>query len=81
VDYTEFIAAALQKDLLLKRENLKSAFRMFDVDGDGTVTKDELKEVFGVASRGEEVWDEIMGEVDKNNDGLITYEEFEEAMM
>ena len=81
MDYTEFIAAALQKDLLLKRENLKSAFRMFDVDGDGTVTKDELKEVFGVASRGEEVWDEIMGEVDKNNDGLITYEEFEEAMM
>jgi len=81
VDYTEFIAAAMQKDLMLKRENLKGAFRMFDVNGDGTVTKDELKEVFGGASRGEDVWDQIMDEVDKNNDGEISYEEFEDAMM
>ena len=71
VDYTEFIAAAMQKDLMLKRENLKSAFRLFDVNGDGTVTKDELKAVFGGASRGEDVWDQIMNEVDKNNDGKI----------
>ena len=81
VDYTEFIAAAMQKDLMLKRENLKSAFRLFDVNGDGTVTKDELKAVFGGASRGEDVWDQIMNEVDKNNDGEISYEEFEDAMM
>ena len=43
VDYTELIAAALQKEMLLKRENLRNAFRMFDVDGDGRVTRDELK--------------------------------------
>ena len=56
---------------------------MFDTDGDGTVTKDELKEVFGgghVSQRGEAVWDEIMNEVDKNNDGVISFEEFENAM-
>ena len=48
VDYTEFIVAALQKDLMLKRDNLRGTFRMFDIDGDGKITKDELKEVFGV---------------------------------
>ena len=56
---------------------------MFDVDGDGSVSKDELKLVFGgghVSQRGEHVWDEIMEEVDKNNDGVISYDEFENAM-
>lgn len=47
VDYTEFIAAAFRKDLLLSGENLQRAFRMFDADGDGTISKEELKKVFG----------------------------------
>ena len=83
IDYTEFISAAFQKDMLLSTKNLQGAFRMFDADGDGTVSKEELKLVFGgghVSQRGEQVWDEIMAEVDKNNDGVISYDEFENAM-
>ena len=56
IDYTEFIAAAFQKDLLLSGDNLQRAFRMFDTDGDGTISKEELKAVFGgghVNQRGE----------------------------
>ena len=56
IDYTEFIAAAFQKDLLLSSDNLQRAFRMFDTDGDGTISKEELKAVFGgghVNQRGE----------------------------
>ena len=34
----------------------------------------------GANQRGEEVWDEIMAEVDKNNDGVISFDEFEQAM-
>ena len=56
LDYTEFIAAAFQKDLLLSSDNLMRAFRMFDINGDGTISKEELKQVFGgghVSQRGE----------------------------
>ena len=56
IDYTEFISAAFQKDMLLSTKNLQGAFRMFDADGDGTVSKEELKLVFGgghVSQRGE----------------------------
>ena len=56
---------------------------MLDANNDNSVTKDELKQVFGgghVSQRGEQVWDEIMGEVDKNNDGVISFDEFESAM-
>ena len=83
LDYTEFIAAAYRKDLLLSTQNLRNAFQMLDLNGDGSISKDELKAVFGggaVSQRGEQVWDEIMAEVDKNNDGEISYGEFTEAM-
>lgn len=83
IDYTEFISAAMEKTLLVSKQNLRAAFDMIDANGDGELTKDELKAVFGgghVSQRGEEVWDDIMKEVDHNSDGVITIEEFESAM-
>ena len=84
IDYTEFIAAAFEKDLLLTGDNLRDVFALLDQDGNGKITKDELKCMFGggdeTKERGEEMWDKIMDEVDKNRDGEIQFEEFEEAM-
>jgi calcium-dependent protein kinase len=74
IDYTEFLAAAFQKDILLSTQNLRTAFSIFDKDGDGSISKEDLKQVFGdrrALTRGESVWDEIMAEVDKNQDGKI----------
>ena len=83
IDYTEFIAAAYQKDLLLSNKNLEGAFRMLDANSDGQISKDELRAVFGgghVSGRGEQVWDEIMQQVDTDNDGSISFVEFTNAM-
>ena len=84
IDYTEFMAAAYQKDLLLSTENLQNAFKLFDEDGDGYISKEEIKKVFGgenvSAERGDQTWDDIMREVDKDNDGKISFAEFEAAM-
>ena len=79
IDYTEFVAAAFRKDLLLSRDNLRVAFQTLDLDGDGTITREELKKTFGgghVSAKGEAVWNQIMAEVDKNGDGEISFEEF-----
>jgi calcium-dependent protein kinase len=35
IDFTEFIAAAYNKQKLLNEENLHTAFKIFDMDGDG----------------------------------------------
>jgi calcium-dependent protein kinase len=43
IDFTEFITAAYDKKKLLCKDNLKIAFKMFDIDGNGSITKDELK--------------------------------------
>ncbi|CAG9317475.1 unnamed protein product [Blepharisma stoltei] len=82
IDYNEFIAATLNKTRLLCREKLEAAFRAFDLDGNGTITADELKGVLGKhhAYR-EELWQEIINEVDLNGDGVIDFREFTEMML
>lgn len=47
INYTEFIAASMDKSLYLKEEKLIHAFKMLDLDGSGKISKDELKNVLG----------------------------------
>lgn len=56
IDYAEFLTAAFRKDVLLQSQNLRAAFQMIDKDGSGTISKEELKQVFGsglVSAHGE----------------------------
>ena len=42
IDFSEFITAAFNTRTLLTQENLDAAFKTFDKDGNGKITKDEL---------------------------------------
>ena len=61
------------------------AFCIFDSDGNGFVSRAELKRVFEGGSlttgHSEELWDAIIEEVDKDNDGMISREEFKSCMI
>ena len=84
IDYTEFITAAYNRELLLSQQNLQIAFKMFDQDGNGQLSMDELKSVFASGSasgKTEDVWQQIIASADTNKDGEIDYSEFEAAMM
>eukprot|EP00798_Chlamydomonas_sp_ICE-L_P004948 gene4948-34724_t len=75
IDYEEFLAATLHMNKLNREETMMEAFKYFDKDGSGHITKEELAEA--LADIGEVVdIDVIMDEVDINNDGMIDYEEF-----
>lgn len=81
VDYTEFLVAAADKEALLTEDNLKSAFRQFDLDQSGSISRVELKAIFETTEKkDEELWNEIFREVDANGDGEITYDEFKQCM-
>lgn len=59
-------------------EEMRSAFKVFDKDGSGTISKDEMAQVmklFGDSLTNEDL-DVMLREVDKNGDGTIDYEEF-----
>lgn len=51
IDYTEFVMASMNEKNIVTKEKLQQAFKMFDKDGSGTITADEIKEVLGFDSR------------------------------
>lgn len=79
VDYTEFIAAALEKRLYLEEEALHDAFEEFDVDRTGIITHENLHDVMGKDFSDEEIT-EMIAEADFEHNGHITYEEFKMMM-
>ena len=81
IDYSEFITAAVNRARLLNSQNLEIAFKMFDVDGNGKISKDELRSVFhGGNEEDEALWQGIIEEVDRDNDQMISHDEFLLAM-
>ena len=47
IDYSEFVVAAMNEKNLLTNEKLQAAFRMFDKDGSGFISSEEIKEILG----------------------------------
>lgn len=81
VDYSEFIAACFNKDELLTAERLQMAFNEYDIDHNGSISKEELEEMLGKGKNyDEKFWTSMIAQADKNGDGVIDLEEFSEAM-
>jgi calcium-dependent protein kinase len=47
IDYTEFIVATVNSDDFNSNEFLQAAFKMFDKDGSGSISAEEIKAVLG----------------------------------
>merc|ERR1712151_260775 len=76
IDYTEFIAATLEKKQYLEESTVWAAFRVFDRNGDGKISPEELRHVLG----DEDVKNMFSTDVDTSGDGLIDFQEFMEMM-
>mmetsp|Transcript_28189 Transcript_28189/g.80059 ORF Transcript_28189/g.80059 Transcript_28189/m.80059 type:complete len:545 (+) Transcript_28189:154-1788(+) len=84
IDYTEFLAATLDKRAYLKEDVCWSAFRLFDKNGDGKISQEELKAVLNNDDvkdvAGVQAIAQLMQEIDGNGDGFIDFQEFMEMM-
>ena len=47
IDYSEFVAASIDRKKMLSKKRLEKVFEMFDTDHSGTITANELKDMFG----------------------------------
>jgi calcium-dependent protein kinase len=74
ISFLEFCTAAMTETSLTSSEKLQSAFRMFDKDGSGLVSAEELKSVLEGA--GTIDFDKMIADLDENNDGDISFDEF-----
>merc|ERR1712187_934649 len=78
------MAATMDKRRYIQEDVCWRAFKTFDVDGSGTIDKEELMKLLGVDGISdvmqvkvtEKEVDSIMQEVDLNGDGKIDFEEF-----
>lgn len=76
VDYPEFLAATMKRNLSNKEEYLINAFNYFDTKKQGVITKADLVQFMGSEDQAQEVIDEV----DVNGDGMISFEEFVNMM-
>lgn len=79
VDYTEFLAAALDKRQYLRRDLCRVAFSVFDQDDDGQITLEELQATLKNSNDAKltaRTSESILQELDRDGDGMLSFEEF-----
>ena len=82
IEYSEFVVATLNEKNLLSNNKLQTAFKMFDKDGGGTISVEEIRQVLEVGQNlSEDIVNQIIKQVDENGDGEISYDEFAAMML
>jgi calcium-dependent protein kinase len=78
--FSEFLGATLDRSVRLDENLCRAAFNMFDKDGSGKISTEELLDgsIFGDLS--EEEVAQMVEELDVNGDGEIDFAEFMEAV-
>lgn len=71
IDYTEFVMATMNEKDLITNDRLRAAFRLFDKDGSGAISADEIKQVLGIDEKESGKLDQLLKEIDENGDGEI----------
>ena len=82
INYSEFIAATLDKKLYLSKEKLWSVFKYFDIDNSNFITANSLKEAMARGGRKipQEELEDMIREIDSSLDGKVSWDEFYEMM-
>ena len=86
IDYSEWLVATIDKEKLLTMDKLTAAFNLFDKDGGGTISAQEVKnELCGAtggdpAAQDDEIWAKIISEVDNDGNGELDFQEFSYMM-
>ena len=83
IGFEEFLIASINKEKILTEKNLKLAFDVFDRDKSGGISQNELKYILGEdnVNAKDNLWQKMIHEIDLNQDGQISYEEFHKMMM
>ena len=82
IEYEEFLRAGLDKAKILTKDNLETAFKLYDINNRGKINAKELGNVLGSGEDNveENVWQEMIDEADIDKDGEINFDDFKGIM-
>jgi calcium-dependent protein kinase len=81
IDYSEFCAAAMKSGALRCEKAIMAAFRVFDIDGDGQISKAELGEVILSHGTDPDELDKLLDPWDADGDGHLSFSEFRSMVL
>ena len=82
IEYEEFIRVTLPKEQLFTDANLKTAFDMFDLDKNGTISLTEFKEILGLGKNKDiNVNNELLEEIPIKGNEEINFEQFKRILL
>merc|ERR1712216_350012 len=81
IDYSEFCAAAMKSGALRCEQAIMAAFRVFDIDGDGQISKAELGEVILSHGTDAEELEKLLDPWDTDGDGHLSFSEFRSVLL
>ena len=85
LEFNEWCTATINKSKLLKRPRLHAAFKMLDKDGSGTISYEEVKGILMneyqcFTGQSDQIFLDMIAEIDVDGDGQIDFREFEKMM-
>ena len=83
IEYEEFLRACIDKKTLMTKKKLKYAFKFLDKNNSNTLDAQKILNAFLTKSSNKEfetIFKITIKEVDKDNDGIINFNEFVELM-
>ena len=81
IDYEEFLRATLDRKFFINENVLNFAFKFFDKEDTGYISRDKIMSYFVGTKMNEELFSSIFDEIDINKTGKIDFEKFKEMMM
>ena len=74
ISWSEFLQFTISRKELVSESYLKQAFERYDINQDGKLSKNELRNIVG--DNNDEYLNTILDEADLNKNGFIEYDEF-----
>lgn len=60
MDYSEFVLAATNRAALLNQMKLEATFKLFDANGDGYLSREELTDIMGGIVVDDDMWSQFL---------------------
>jgi len=76
LEYTEFLAAMTCHRSKMSRKACMAAFRSFDLDGSGSISAEEIRQIFARDGGSSQSVEQVLKRCDINGDGEICFDDF-----